>query len=71
MPAVLSRRNWITEFIGHALRRGLADDPDWTYDVAEEVYPVWAGCDPEVAADSAFGAYDEAAGTGAPQRTLH
>jgi len=24
----LSRRNWITEFIGPALRRGLADDPE-------------------------------------------
>jgi hypothetical protein len=46
-----SRRSWIATFIGHVLRRGFADDPDWTYDVAGEVYPVWAGCDSEVAAD--------------------
>jgi len=47
------------------------DDADWAYDVAEEVYPVWAGCDPEVAADSAFGVYDDAPGMGGLKRTLH
>jgi len=28
----------------HVLRRGLADDTDRVYDVAEEVHPVWAAC---------------------------
>ena len=52
---VLSRRNWITEFIGHALRRGLADDPERAFDVASESYSEWGGdLDPHVAADSAF-----------------
>jgi len=51
---VLSRRNWITEFIGHALREGLADDPEWAFDVASESYSQWSDLDPEVAADSAF-----------------
>lgn len=27
MLAMLSRRNWITEFIGHVLHRGLSDNP--------------------------------------------
>jgi hypothetical protein len=49
----------------------LADDPDWAYDVAEEVYPVWVNCDPEDAARSAFGVYDEPADSGAMRRTLH
>jgi len=64
-----SRRSWLAAFVGHVLRRGLADDPDWAYDVAEEVYPVWAGCDPEVAADSAFGVYEESSERF--RRTLH
>jgi hypothetical protein len=68
---MVARRRWIAAFIGHVLRRGFADDPDWAYDVAEEVYPVWAGCDPEVAADSAIGVYDVAPGTAALKRTLH
>jgi hypothetical protein len=71
MITPMIRTEWIAAFIGHALRRGYADDPDWTHDVAEEVYPIWAGCDPEVAADSAFGVHDRAPGTGALQRTLH
>lgn len=53
------------------MRRGLADDPDWAYDVAEEVYPVWVDCDPEVAADSAFGVHDTLADPDAMTRTLH
>ena len=57
--SMVARRRWIAAFIGHVLRRGFADDPDWAYDVAEEVYPVWAGCDPKVAADSAFGAFPD------------
>ena len=65
------RRSWIAAFIGHVLRRGLADDPDWAYDVAEEVYPVWVNCDPELAADSAFGVYDEPPPASALTRTLH
>jgi len=54
MPAVLSRRNWITEFIGHALRRGLADDPERVFDMAGESYSEWGDLDPDVVADSAF-----------------
>jgi hypothetical protein len=54
MPAMLSRRNWIAEFIGHVLRRGLADDPDWIFDAASELYSEWGDLDPELAADSAF-----------------
>ena len=53
------------------MRRGFADDPDWAYEVAEEVYPVWVNCDPEIAADSAFGVYDEPSGSDATKRTLH
>jgi hypothetical protein len=66
-----SRRSWLTAFVGYVLRRGLADDPDWAYDVAEEVYPVWANCDPAAAADSAFGACDALADSDAMTRTLH
>jgi len=36
---MLSRRNWVTEFIGHVLRRGLSDDPDWVFDTASELHP--------------------------------
>ena len=42
-------------------RRGLADYPDWAYDVAEEVYGVCLGCDPDVAADPAFGLIEHSA----------
>jgi hypothetical protein len=56
---MLARRRWIAAFIGHALRRGLADDADSAYDVADEVYPAWAECPPEVAADSAFGDFTD------------
>ena len=66
------RRPWIAAFIGHVLRRGLADDPDWAYDVAEEVYSAWANSDPEQAADSAFGVYRELLEPVlAEKRTLH
>jgi hypothetical protein len=51
---LLSRRNWITEFIGHALRRGLADDPERAFEVASESYSEWGNLDPDIAADSAF-----------------
>jgi len=68
---MLARRRWIAAFVGHVLRRGFADDPDWAYEVAEEVYPVWVNCDPEIAADSAFGVYDEPSGSDATKRTLH
>ena len=59
------RGSWIAAFIGHALRHGYADDPDWAHHVAEEVYPVWANWDPEVAADSAFDIFAELPGPGA------
>ena len=51
---MMSRHHWITEFIGHVLRRGLADDPDWAFDVADESYTELGSLDPESAADSAF-----------------
>jgi hypothetical protein len=66
-----SRRFWLAAFVGHVLRRGLADDADWAYDVAEEVYPLWVNCDPELAADSAFGVFDEPLADDAPRRTVH
>jgi len=51
---MLSRRNWVVEFLGYVLRRGLSDDPDWAFDTAGEMYPDWGDLDPGVAADSAF-----------------
>ena len=47
-----SHRWWLAAFVGHVLRRGLPDDPDWAYDVAGEVYPLWVNCETELAADS-------------------
>jgi len=64
-----SRRSWIAAFVGHVFRHGPADDPDWAYD--EEVYPLWVNCDPEIAADSAFGVHDMRLGADAARRTLH
>ena len=55
MPRMMLRRPWITAFIGAALRRELTTDPDWAFDVADELYPAMSALDPEVAADSAFG----------------
>ena len=52
---MLSRRNWITEFIGHVLRRGHSDDPDRVFDTAREIYPELSDLPPDAAADSAFG----------------
>ena len=52
---MLSCRNWVTEFIGYVLRRGLSDDPDSVFDTAGEMYSEWSDLDPDVAADSAFG----------------
>jgi len=52
---MLSRHTWVTEFIGHVLRRGLSDDPDWVFDTASELHPQLGDLNPEFAADSAFG----------------
>ena len=52
---MLSRRNWITEFIGHVLRRGHPDDPDWAFYTARKVYPELSDLPPDAAAESAFG----------------
>ena len=49
-------RPWITEFIGAALRRELTIDPDWAFDVADELYITMSALDPMLAADSAFDA---------------
>ncbi len=49
---MLSRRNWITEFIGHVLRRGMSDDPDSAFDTASELHSEWGDFNPEFAADS-------------------
>lgn len=54
MPRMLSRSDWIAEFIGHVVRRGLSDDPDWVFEVANESYSEFADLDPDFAADSAF-----------------
>jgi hypothetical protein len=51
---MLSRRNWVTEFIGYVLRRGLSDDPESVFGTAGELYPDWSDLDPGIAADSAF-----------------
>ena len=51
---MLSRRNWIADFIGHVLREGLSDDPDRIVDSATELYSDWGDIDPSFAADSAF-----------------
>lgn len=53
-PRMLSRRNWITEFTGYVLRRGLSDDPERVFDTAGELYPEWGELAPSFAADSAF-----------------
>jgi hypothetical protein len=53
---MLSRRNWITEFIGHVLRKGLSDEPERVFHSATELYPEWKNVAPGSAADSAFGA---------------
>jgi len=54
---MLSRRNWVVEFIGYVLRRGLSDDPDSVFDTAGEMYPEGSDLDPGIAADSAFGPF--------------
>ena len=51
---MLSRRNWVTEFIGYVLRRGPSDDPESVFGTAGEPYPDWSDLDPGIAADSAF-----------------
>jgi hypothetical protein len=51
---MLSRRKWVTQFIGYVLRRSLPDDPDWAFDTAGETYAEWNEVDPGVAAYSAF-----------------
>jgi hypothetical protein len=52
---MMLRRPWICAFIGAALRRELTTDPDWAFDVADELYSSMSAFDPEVVADSAFG----------------
>jgi hypothetical protein len=49
---MLSRRNWITESIGHVLRKGLSVDPDQVFDSVSQLYSDWADVDPDVAVDS-------------------
>ena len=61
---MLSRRNWITEFIGHVLRRGLSDDPERAFDTAIEAYPQLGDVDPDLAADSSFAAEGAGSMTG-------
>lgn len=61
---MMLRRPWITEFIGAALRRELTIDPDWAFDVADELYITMSALRPKLAADSAFDAqHDPADGT--------
>jgi hypothetical protein len=43
---MLSRHNWITEFIGYVLRRRLSDDPDRAFDKASDVYPALSDLPP-------------------------
>ncbi|MEP7302504.1 MAG: hypothetical protein ABI699_13365 [Caldimonas sp.] len=52
----MSRRPWIAAFIGHALRRGAETDPDSAFHVADSMFLESRQLDPELAADSAFGA---------------
>ena len=50
---MLSRRNWINDFVGYVLRGGLSDDPDWAFDTASELHPKWGRPESRVAAVSA------------------
>ena len=47
-----SRQRWITEFIWHGLRKELAEDPEWAFDVASEAYSQWRDLAPTVVADA-------------------
>jgi hypothetical protein len=50
----MTRHTWIATFVGHALLRELADDPEWIFDEAEELYYEMRDIDPRLAAESAF-----------------
>ena len=49
---MLSRRNWITEFIGHVLRRGISVDPDSAFDTASELHSELGDLNSQFGADS-------------------
>lgn len=54
MRTMTTRHAWIADFVGHALRRELCDDPDWIADAAAELFPSLADVDPRLAAEAAF-----------------
>jgi hypothetical protein len=61
IPCMMRLQPLIAAFIGHVLRTGMADDPDWAFDAADELFPTLGELNPEFAADSAFGTgHDEA-----------
>ena len=43
-------RDWIADFVGHALLRDLCDDPDWIADAAGELYAGMSNVDDRIAA---------------------
>jgi hypothetical protein len=49
---MLSRQSCITEFIWHALRRELAEYPEWAFDAASEAYSKWRDLSPTLVADA-------------------
>lgn len=55
-PTIMTRRPWITAFIGHILRRGGATDPDTVFHVADSLFLESSHLDPEAVAESTFGA---------------
>jgi len=67
---MLSRRYWITEFIGYVLRRGLSDDPKRILEAAGELYPEWGELAPNFAADSAFSPDGESHGNAAATKEV-
>ena len=61
---MLSRSDWIADFVSHVLRRGLSDDPDWVLDSANELYSEFGDLDPGAVADSAFAPEEPGPGLG-------
>jgi hypothetical protein len=64
---MLSRHSWITAFVGRVLREGHCVDPDRAFDAAGDVYLDSRTFDPELVADSTFGASDTQSAA-APQK---
>ena len=55
---MMSRHCWITAFVGRVLREGHCVDPDRAFDAADAIYLDSRAFDPELVADSSFGAFE-------------